>query len=137
MTHWTSKYLSLPSSAEMDCADFVVLIAREEFNHALILPQHATGIRDRDAQITALAATLTTRTDHPAEGDGVLMRALGRRHTLGHHIGIYAAPSGCPHVIHLLPTIGPRLHCIRSLPIASLELEGYYRFQIPQKLTPI
>ena len=63
------------------------------------------------------------------EGDGVLMAAAARRHSLGHHIGIWCAVGGEPYVLHCLKGVGSILHPIRDLDRRALVLEGVYRWR--------
>ena len=65
----------------------------------------------------------------PREGDGVLMAAAGRRHSLGHHIGVWCAVAGEPYVLHCLKGVGSILHPIRDLDRRALVLEGVYRWR--------
>ena len=65
----------------------------------------------------------------PREGDGVLMAAAARRHSLGHHIGIWCAVAGEPYVLHCLKGVGSILHPIRDLDRRALVLEGVYRWR--------
>ena len=65
----------------------------------------------------------------PREGDGVLMAAAARRHSLGHHIGIWCAVGGEPYVLHCLKGVGSILHPIRNLDRRALVLEGVYRWR--------
>ena len=63
------------------------------------------------------------------EGDGVLMAAAARRHSLGHHIGVWCAVAGEPYVLHCLKGVGSILHPIRDLDRRALVLEGVYRWR--------
>ena len=65
----------------------------------------------------------------PREGDGVLMAAAARRHSLGHHIGVWCAVAGEPYVLHCLKGVGSILHPIRDLDRRALVLEGVYRWR--------
>ena len=65
----------------------------------------------------------------PREGDGVLMAAAARRHSVGHHIGVWCAVAGEPYVLHCLKGVGSILHPIRDLDRRALVLEGVYRWR--------
>ncbi len=127
--HWAESYVGQPYiEGERDCAHFVVTVLGERFSREIALPAHAAGVRARDAQIEALAGAFALPTIAPREGDGVLMREAGRRRVAGHHIGVWCAPSGVPHVLHCLKEIGVCLHPIRALARHGLEMTGVYRW---------
>ena len=65
----------------------------------------------------------------PREGDGVLMAAAARRHSVGHHIGVWCAVAGEPYVLHCLKGVGSILHPLRDLNRRALVLEGVYRWR--------
>ena len=142
--HWSDKYLGRPYvRGEFDCADLVVEVARAEFGREVALPRHAEGVRARDKQIERLTGELgrpVELTAEPAEviqdGDIVLMKAAGRRLSLGHHIGVAAVlsvgvaanlPLGVC-VLHCLAGVGVVRHPIDYLPERGLERTGIYRW---------
>ena len=128
--HWAESYIGRPYvEGAHDCADFVVAVMRERFGVSLALPAHGEGPRAWDRQIAALKGVYARRTATPREGDGVLMAAAARRHSLGHHIGIWCAVAGEPYVLHCLKGVGSILHPIRDLDRRALVLEGVYRWR--------
>ena len=129
-SHWAESYIGRPYvEGRHDCADFVVAVMREHFGRELVLPAHGAGPRAWDRQIAALKGVYARRTATPREGDGVLMAAAARRHSLGHHIGIWCAVAGEPYVLHCLKGVGSILHPIRDLDRRALVLEGVYRWR--------
>ena len=130
LQHWAEGYVGRAYvDGRHDCADFVVAVLRERFGRALALPAHAASARAWDAQIAALKGVYAERTTAPAEGDGVLMMAAGRRRSMGHHIGLWCAVAGEPYVLHCLRGVGSILHPIRDLGLRALALEGIYRWR--------
>ncbi len=128
--HWAESYIGrLYVEGRHDCADFVAAVMREHFGRELALPTHGAGTRAWDRQIAALKGVYARRTATPREGDGVLMAAAARRHSLGHHIGIWCAVAGEPYVLHCLKGVGSILHPIRDLDRRALVLEGVYRWR--------
>ena len=128
-THWAEAYVGRAYvEGRYDCADFVVEVLRERFVRRVALPAHAASVRGWDAQIAALRGEHAVPTISPREGDGVLMRAAARRRSVGHHIGVWCAVAGEPHVLHCLRGVGSILHPIRELRLRALELEGVYRW---------
>ena len=126
--HWSTRWLGLPYvRRRYECGEFVVDVQIREFGRALALPR-AHSVRERDRLVLALQGELAVATPAPAEGDGVLMRARGRRSGVGHHLGVWCAPPGGPHVLHLTPGLGSCLHAIASLLERDLELVGVYRW---------
>ena len=143
-SHWAESYIGRPYvEGAHDCADFVVAVMRERFGRELALPAHGAGTRAWDRQIAALKGVYAVRRrasrrrraelwgtmGTPREGDGVLMAAAARRHSLGHHIGIWCAVGGEPYVLHCLKGVGSILHPIRDLDRRALVLEGVYRWR--------
>ena len=127
--HWAEAYVGRAYvEGRYDCADFVVEVLRERFGRRVALPAHAASVRGWDAQIAALRGEHAVRTIAPREGDGVLMRAAARRRSVGHHIGVWCAVAGEPHVLHCLRGVGSILHPIRELRLRALDLEGVYRW---------
>ena len=129
-SHWAESYIGRSYvEGRHDCADFVVAVMRERFGRELALPAHGTGTRAWDRQIAALKGVYARRTETPREGDGVLMAAAARRHSVGHHIGVWCAVAGEPYVLHCLKGVGSILHPIRDLDRRALVLEGVYRWR--------
>ena len=146
-SHWAESYIGRPYvEGRHDCADFVVAVMRERFGRELTLPAHGAGTRAWDRQIAALKGVYAVHVapeargtmgapeargtmGMPREGDGVLMAAAARRHSLGHHIGIWCAVGGEPYVLHCLKGVGSILHPIRDLDRRALVLEGVYRWR--------
>ena len=155
-SHWAESYIGRPYvEGRHDCADFVVAVMREYFGRELTLPAHGAGTRAWDRQIAALKGVYAVHVapeargtmgapeargtmgapeargtmGMPREGDGVLMAAAARRHSLGHHIGIWCAVGGEPYVLHCLKGVGSILHPVRDLDRRALVLEGVYRWR--------
>ncbi len=131
--HWTEAYVGRAYiEGRFDCADLVVLVMRERFGRAIRFPDHAVGVRARDAQITALRGDFARPLgpgEAPREGDGVLMRMTGRTLATGHHIGLWCEAAGAPHVLHCLKGIGTCLHPLSGLDRHGLETVGVYRWR--------
>lgn len=125
------RYLGRPWSPEHDCADLVVDVAREQLGVQVALPGRAASQRGRDAQVQALAGALCVPVDRPAEGDVVLMRVVGRRRDVGHHVGVWCQPAGHgPHVLHCAAGAGTCLHAVADLAERGYEVTGVYRWQV-------
>ena len=146
-SHWAESYIGRSYvEGRHDCADFVVAVMRERFGRELALPAHGAGTRAWDRQIAALKGVYAVHVapeargtmgapeargtmGAPREGDGVLMAAAARRHSVGHHIGVWCAVAGEPYVLHCLKGVGSILHPIRDLDRRALVLEGVYRWR--------
>ena len=104
---------------------------RERFGRELTLP----GARGRYARVgppdRGAERRLRPANRDATKGDGVLMAAAARRHSLGHHIGIWCAVAGEPYVLHCLKGVGSILHPIRDLDRRAFVLEGVYRDNRP------
>ncbi len=130
--HWSETYIGRPHVAGAhDCVDLVAAVRAETFARPWSPPPRAGSIRARDAQLGALAgehARPLRPGETPEEGDGVLMRIAGRKRGLGHHVGVWCAPGGVPHVLHCQAGIGTVLHPLAGLPARGLEATGVYRW---------
>lgn len=129
--HWTTRWLARSFPADWDCADFVRCVLEEQFGRTVELPSaRAAGLRGRDAQVREGAYALADATETPQEGDGVLMRALGRRRAIGHHVGVWCRLDGLPHVLHLLGSLRtPCLSPLDAVDRLGLEATGVYRWR--------
>ena len=113
-----------------DCADLVAAVAREQLGIEVSLPGRAASLRARDDQIAMLTAALADPVETPADGDVVLMRATGRRHEIGRHVGVWHHPPGhAPHVLHCAAGAGTCLHSVESLPSRGFEITGLFRWR--------
>ncbi len=114
------------SASWTDCGAFVAEVLRREFGLRVDLPPAAESPSSRDRQIGALVRELARPTATPTDGDGVLMRLVGRRGTVGHHIGLWASPG---YVLHYLPR-GPG--GVRLQDLAGMrpvyQVEGFYQW---------
>ena len=138
-SHWAESYIGRPYvEGRHDCADFVVAVMRERFGRELALPAHGAGTRAWDRQIAALKGVYAVHVAPEARGTMGNYAARGRRradggrrrrHSVGHHIGIWCAVGGEPYVLHCLKGVGSILHPIRDLDRRALVLEGVYRWR--------
>ena len=130
--HWSDRYIGKPYVRGVyDCAHLVVEVMLEQFEREISLPPHAAGVRDRDAQITVLTAQLCrplAAGETACDGDVALMRAAGRRVSLGHHVGLLVVLAGETLVLHCVAGIGVIRHPLRDLGPRCLELTGVYRW---------
>lgn len=128
---WPDGWVGIPwIDGEYDCTDFVCEVQARQFGRVLRLPGRARTVRGRDRQIRELARSFARPLgigEGPRDGDGVLMRAAGRR-GLGHHIGLWAGPEEAPRVLHCLRGAGSVLHPLRDLSRRGLETAGTYRW---------
>ncbi len=130
--HWSEAYIGRPYvEGAFDCADLVALVLAERFARHWSPPPRARGVRGRDAQVGALATEYARPLAHgerATEGDGVLMRAAGRRRGLGHHIGLHVGIESDAWVLHCQRGVGTVLHPAASLAARGLEIQGLYRW---------
>ena len=125
--HWAETWLGW---SDGDCADLVRAVMRDRYGLDVALPSaREPGVRGRDGQIAAAAVALAEPVDDPREGDVVVMRAAGRRRSLGHHVGVWCDVGGAPHVLHRLEGAGTCLHRIDRLGGHGLETTGTYRWR--------
>ena len=126
--HWSAAYIGrryVPG--RYDCADLVADVLESEFGVRHHLPGRAASVRGLDAQIDAELGRALRAASEPAEGDVVLMRVVGRRRGVGHHVGVWCRVDGAAHVLHLPAGVGAALHRLRDLPGRGWEVMGVYR----------
>ena len=135
--HWSDRYLGRPYiEGARDCADFAVEVLRDVFGRDVRLPRPdraggAATARARDRAVETLAgihAAPLADGEAPREGDGVSMRARGRRRAVGRHIGLWARVGGAPCVVHCMAGAGVVRHELASLPARGLECTGIWRW---------
>ncbi len=125
---WAAAWVGAPAE---DCADLVARMRRAVFGHALDLPPSPGSLRARDGAIAALGGNFAQALgtgEAPQEGDAVLMRAAARTRALGHHIGLWTASPGTPHVLHHMARLGTCLHPLARLEDRGLVFAGLYRW---------
>lgn len=125
MRHWSERYVGMPY-AEADCAELAARVQREVFGRVILLPsERRPGLRGLTRQIETLKGDYATRTDSPADGDGVLMVSRGRIE----HVGVYCEIGSAPYVLHAMRSAGQVvLHRARDLSHQGLTVEGYYQW---------
>ena len=132
--HWSQRWIGRDWRAGVyECSDFVAEVLAAEFGVAVDLPRAgaAAGVRARDRLTARLAPSLARPLapgEAPREGDGVLMRARGRRTIAGHHIGLWCAPGGEPSALHCAAGLGSCVHALAGLPARGLEADGIWRW---------
>lgn len=127
MHHWSGAYLGRPYvEGCYDCADLAADVLADRFGVRLRLPGRAASVRGLDAQIAAALDHDLPASAEPAEGDVVLMRVLGRRYGVGHHVGVWCDLGGVPHVLHLPAGGGACLHALDDLPRRGWEVMGIH-----------
>lgn len=130
--HWSERWIGRAWVAgAYECSDLVAEVLAAEFDTDIDLPRAGANVRERDRLTARLAPALARRLasdEAPREGDGVLMRARGRRSVAGHHIGLWCAPGGEPSVLHCLAGAGSCVHALAGLPARGLETDGVWRW---------
>ncbi len=135
MAHWSSAYIGRPYiDGEFDCGELARVVNREVFGRAIRVPAErgyigkATAFekfRAMAAQIEAEIPNCAEPTEHPEEGDGVLLQSRGYLQ----HIGIFCVVDGEPCVLHATDSAGQVVRQrIRDLRVRGLHVEGYYRW---------
>ena len=131
MEHWSDRWL-LDPHFDGDCVDLVQNVLHEHFGRQIEFPQRGLSIRAKDAQVRKLRDVYADRVDtreQLREGQIALMRSVGRKQALGHHIGLWCNPAGVWHILHRLASAGVRLTRPALLPALGLELEGVYELR--------
>ena len=135
--HWSAAWTARAVPPEWDCADLARAVLLAEWGVEVALPSRAgrpAGARGRDAAIGAAlsAGWAPVPAGDERDGDLVLMRASGRRRSVGRHVGVWCAPGGRPSALHLMAGMGaPSLHPLAALPRLGLEAAGTHRPRAP------
>lgn len=115
------QYVGLEYCPEtFDCADLVALVQREQFGRDVRLPNgRPRGDRGQVA-LESLAKPYGIPTQHPKDGDLVLMLQGGRPS----HVGVYFFIAHEPHVLHVRAEGAfSELTPVRCL---ATPVDGYY-----------
>lgn len=122
MEHWTSKYMQITFS-QMNCAQFVEHILRNEFKIDYKFPQSEGSFFNQSAQIRNNFKNYCTKTEEPKDGDLVLMH--GKR--LMCHVGLYVKIKNEEYVFHTEKSMKTAsLHPLKSLLLFGYSVEGFY-----------
>lgn len=126
--HWSDKYIGLPYK-DHNCAEFVALIARDHFDHDIVLPKNVGKfLRAQQKQIQSSFYEYVQALPilEPEEGAVCLMH--GRRRTC--HIGIVIFINKVPYVLHSITGCNQVVrHKVTDLHKYQLEVEGFYLWQ--------
>ncbi len=127
---WPARWIG---HAAPDCAHLAREIMAGEFGIDVALPATPDGLHARDravsAGLTGDIARPLREGERPQDGDGVLLRAAGRVHPVGHHIGIYVATPD-PGCLHWRAGLGATLHPLRDMGRRGMEVVGLYRWSV-------
>ncbi len=127
------RFIGLPyCPRRMDCADLAILVQRELFGKAVLLPgkrPRPLHPAEQDAAIDEYRDQLAVPVEQPQDGDAVLMREPGAA-TAG-HIGTFFFINYAPHVLHTAAWMqgGSTLHRLQDLSSLGLTVEGFYRWK--------
>ena len=123
-SHWTQDYVGLPYIMGVgECGHRAALVWRERFGFDV---DAGPAFGDMDAAQKLIRAALASGawapTQHPAEGDAVLMWK-GPRVA---HVGVWVAPG---HVLHCTRAEGMVLTPVEDLPAQGFRIFGCFRHQ--------
>lgn len=107
-----------------DCADLVILVQKELFQREVHLPTTRARGRFGERQIQRQIHGYVEPTEHPKDGDLVLMKDIGSK--FYGHVGVYLMLAGEPSVLHTTATLGTATHPIRFLSQFGVGLKGFY-----------
>jgi len=122
--HWSKKYISRPYS-ELNCAQLVELVIRDEFEINFKFPQSNDNIFYESRKIRQEFQKYVDpqKVGFPKEGDLVLMNAQRRMC----HVGIFVEYRGQNYILHSLKQAGSVcLHRVPDLEYYGLTIEGFY-----------
>ena len=130
MSHWTEKWVGRRYiQGEFECGDLVCAVVFEQRGIVIPLPTHQVWKRTAPTEILSLVPGMAERTHSPGEGDGVLMRIVGRRGEIGSHVGVYVPIAGESWVLHCIKGGGTLFQEVGRLSSSTgLEVEGFYRW---------
>lgn len=117
---------------EFDCAHFCLLVQREVFGRALLLPtrydRHMGGRAGQAAQINAACDELAYQVDTPVHGGVVLTVGPSDSGPIW-HIGTTFDSSGEWWVLHNRRSVGVSLNKVRDIAGQGQRIEGYYQWK--------
>ncbi len=125
--HWSDKYIGLEYS-KYNCAEFVALVAKNEYSHDIILPKNVGKfLRAQQKKINNhfFNYVYSVNITKPIEGCVVLMH--GRKHSC--HIGIFTYINKVGYVVHSMSGFNSVVrHKVSDLSNFNLKVEGYYQW---------
>lgn len=108
-----------------DCVDLTLAVQRKLYGREFAVPADRRQARREQRR---LIGTYLERTDHPADGDAVLMREAGRHKA--DHIGTWFKLGGEACVLHTTERTDTIITRVRQMADLGLTIEGYYKWQI-------
>ena len=127
--HWTEAWLGRPYTPAQDCAALVRDVLHDQYGQRRVdLPSDREWRHRNENALVRIARQFASPVVVPHDGDIVLMRVLGRRQTLGTHVGVYVVIGGRAHVLHAMERVGSVLQRESAL-WPRLEVTGYYRLK--------
>lgn len=126
MTHWSDAYMGREWSAEtFNCADLAIEVERDVFDRQVnIAGAHVDSPREMHRAISEQLEGAAMETDHPKDGDGVLLRNGSLR-----HVGVACEIAGEIFVLHNVRHAGVVRHRVRDLDRYGFNIEGFYAWR--------
>ncbi|MCL1962368.1 MAG: hypothetical protein FWG56_11500 [Desulfovibrionaceae bacterium] len=122
MTHWSDHYIGIPY-AQMDCAQLVEKVLREQFATTVIWPfQRDDDLERYSGLIVQHRDEFVRPIDVPRDGCGVLMFFRGR----SAHMGLYALMGGQGYVLHSDAIFGASVRMPLERVRRLYKIEGFY-----------
>ena len=129
MRHWSEKYVGREyRTGVFDCADLLKLVMHYEFGRDIKLPNDRDWRTQKPENISDYAREFASQTTIPIEGDAILMRIVGRKYSLGGHVGILSIVKKRQWVLHSIQNVGCIFHPVKDLATYHLEPVGFYQW---------
>ncbi|QVW29534.1 peptidoglycan endopeptidase [Stenotrophomonas phage BUCT603] len=108
-----------------DCVDLTVAVQRKLFGREFSVPEDR---REARRELRRLIRTYLERTDHPQDGDAVMMREAGRHKA--DHVGTWFMLGGEACVLHTTERTDTIITRVRQMSDLGLIIEGTYAWRI-------
>lgn len=122
MSHWSTKYLQIEYK-KMNCSKFVEHVLRNQFGVEYTFPQSEGSVFNQSAQIKKHLPEFCVKTNHPKDGDLVLMHGARRMC----HVGVFFKYNGQRYVLHTESSLTTAVcHKFMDLMEFGYRVEGVY-----------
>jgi hypothetical protein len=123
--HWAERFVGIQYE-EMNCAEFVEHVLREQFQINFKFPQSRGSLFAETQQIKENLSVFTERTESPKDGDLVLMH--GKR--LMCHVGLYVKIGMTAYVLHSEGRVKTSaLHRMKDIIQYGYSVAGFYKWR--------
>lgn len=123
--HWSERFLSIQQK-DMNCAEFVEHVLREQFGRHYKFPQSRGSLFIQSKQLRECVPQYCEKTDSPIDGDLVLLHGL----RMMCHVGIFVKIGRTQYILHTERKFKTAaLHELNKIIYFGYSVEGFYKWR--------